>query len=60
MTEWKRDGGALMSASVPGCAGTATRGEMKARSYAAGRNWESLGKLSNGVVRRLRYMKARH
>ncbi len=33
--------------------------EVRARMPAAG-NWKTIGALSNGVVRRVRYLKARH
>jgi len=62
MTNRKRGGDTLLSVSAPvapGWENVTAPGGARARTATAG-NWNQIGKLSNGVVRRLRFVKARH
>lgn len=61
-TNGRWPGSTVLSASgpvAPGWEVVNAPGGARARTATAG-NWNQIGKLSNGVVRRLRFVKARH
>ena len=62
MMNRKRGGDTLLSVSAPVAQQLGENRhaeEVRARMPAAG-NWKAIGALSNGIVRRVRFIKARH